>query len=235
MKNLIIISLLFISVSAISQNLQVLYDFGEDRNHVTTTIEMFKPDSYGSTFFFVDMNYGGDGVEGVSLAYWEIARVLSTKKFPIGLNVEYNGGFGRKVLESVPGKPTIAFPINSAWLVGPVYSKNAKDFSKGFTVKALYKAIEGQDGFGYQFTGVWYIHLLNRKMTFNGFADFWKQDSDFNFDGKADATHIFLAEPQIWYHLNKHFDIGGEVELSNNFGLVEGFKVRPAVGLKWTF
>jgi len=235
MKKLFILVLVFIGLKATSQNLQVLYDLGEDRQHVTTTVEMFRPDNYGNTFFFVDMNYGGDGVKGVSLAYWEIARVFSTKKFPLGLNVEYNGGFGRKVLGQGADKVTIAYPINNAWLIGPTYSMNAKDFSKGFTVKALYKAIEGQKGFGYQLTGVWYIHFLNRKMTFNGFADFWRQDSDFDFDGKVDATHIFLAEPQLWYHINKHFDIGGEIELSNNFALTKGFKIRPAPGIKWKF
>ena len=37
--------------------LQVHYDMGEDRGYVTTTIEMFKPDQWGSTFFFVDMDH----------------------------------------------------------------------------------------------------------------------------------------------------------------------------------
>lgn len=36
-------------------NLQVFYDFGKDRGHVTTTIEGFYPDSWGNTFFFVTM------------------------------------------------------------------------------------------------------------------------------------------------------------------------------------
>ena len=32
-----------------AQNLQVHYDFGKDRKQITTTLEMFKPDKYGST------------------------------------------------------------------------------------------------------------------------------------------------------------------------------------------
>ena len=33
-------------------NLQTLYDF--DRGHFTTTLEMFKSDNWGNTFFFID-------------------------------------------------------------------------------------------------------------------------------------------------------------------------------------
>ena len=47
-----------LSVGAFAQtNLQVFYDFGEYRKNVTTTLEMFKSDDWGSTFFFVDYDY----------------------------------------------------------------------------------------------------------------------------------------------------------------------------------
>ena len=47
-----------LSVGAFAQtNLQVFYDFGKDRKLVTTTLEMFKADDWGSTFFFVDYDY----------------------------------------------------------------------------------------------------------------------------------------------------------------------------------
>ena len=54
---------------AFAQNVQLHYDFGHNaynkeggkdlrsRAYLTTTVEMFKPDSFGSTFFFVDMDY----------------------------------------------------------------------------------------------------------------------------------------------------------------------------------
>ncbi len=230
MKKTLLILLVFAGITSSAQNLQLHYDF--DRECVTTTMEMFKPDKLGNTFFFIDMNYGEGDINGVSAAYWELARVFNIGKTPFGINLEYNGGFGQFATPTV----NQAFQINNSWLVGPVYSKNAADFSKGITLKALYKYIDVTDGFhGFQLTGVWYIHFLDKKMTFQGFADFWKQDSDFNFDGTVDADFVFLSEPQIWYHINEHFDIGGEVELSNNFGGTEGFKVRPTAGLKWTF
>jgi len=79
------------------------------------------------------------------------------------------------------------------------------------------------------------MNLLKNKVSFNGFADFWKEDSDFNFDGKTDAEFTFLAEPQLWYNCCKKFAVGGEVELSNNFGGHEGFMVNPTVAMKYTF
>jgi hypothetical protein len=52
-----------------AQNIQLHYDLGramynslEDRPWVTTTVEMFKADKWGSTFFFVDMDYTDKGV-----------------------------------------------------------------------------------------------------------------------------------------------------------------------------
>ena len=36
-------------------NFQMFYDFG--RGHQTTTLEMFKADNWGNTFFFCDYDY----------------------------------------------------------------------------------------------------------------------------------------------------------------------------------
>lgn len=51
-------------------NIQLHYDLGKDREYVTTTIENFTPDKYGSTFFFVDMDYKCGKANGVSASYW---------------------------------------------------------------------------------------------------------------------------------------------------------------------
>ena len=48
-----------------AQNVQLHYDFGgalydkdlDGRPALTSTVEMFKPDKWGSTYFFVDMDY----------------------------------------------------------------------------------------------------------------------------------------------------------------------------------
>ena len=51
---------------------------------------------------------------------------------------------------------------------------------------------------------------------------------------------VFVSEPQLWYNVGRHFgvdnlNLGTEVELSNNFGSVAGFKCRPCLGMKWVF
>ena len=44
-----------VTLGAEAQNVQAHYDFG--RKSATTTVEMFRADGGGSTFFFVDMDY----------------------------------------------------------------------------------------------------------------------------------------------------------------------------------
>ncbi len=231
MKKILLVCLVFASSALFAQtNLQVHYDLHGDRGYLTTTMEMFKPDNLGNTFFFIDMDYGSNDVDGISLAYWEIARVIKTKKMPVGLHVEYNGGFG------TAGKNrAISYRINDAWLAGVDYSWNAKDYSKGVTAKVLFKHIRDKHDASFQLTGVWYWHFLNRKLTFTGFMDFWREDVDVNFDGVRDASFIFLTEPQLWYNFCENFSVGGEVEISNYFANMEGLHVFPTVGAKWTF
>ncbi|HSO86157.1 MAG TPA: DUF5020 family protein, partial [Draconibacterium sp.] len=152
------------------------------------------------------------------------------KKSRIGVHGEYNGGFGKIPVE---GEDKF-FSVNNAWLGGLDYSVNAEDFSKGFSLKALYKEIQNKQH-SFQLTGVWYVNFLKGKMSFTGFADFWKEDSDFNFDGTTDATYTFLSEPQLWYNISSHFSAGSELELSNNFAGHEGFMANPTLAVKWIF
>jgi len=117
-----------------------------------------------------------------------------------------------------------AFSFNEAWIFGANYSKgNAK---WGFSTYAGYKAFTGANEGNFQVTGTWYVNLIENKLTFSGFADLWTEN------GLSEKT-VFLSEPQLWYHLNKSFSIGGEVELSNNFAYEFEFKVRPTLGVKW--
>ena len=54
-KVLTIVAILAGAVCASAQNIQLHYDIG--RECATTTVEMFRPDGGGSTFFFIDMDY----------------------------------------------------------------------------------------------------------------------------------------------------------------------------------
>jgi len=235
---LLLLTLFVLGVSAKAQNIQTHYVFSDDRNCVLTTVEMFKPDNLGSTYFFIDLTYGLPGMESMNSAYFELARSMKLgKTSPFGFHGEYNGGLGL-----FPTNPGIGgYTINNAWLTGLDYAWNAEDFSKGFTVQVLYKYITGNTITGaesqnsFQLTGVWYYNFAKGKLSFTGFADFWKENSDFNFDGTTDASYIFLTQPQLWFNANSHFAFGSEVEIANNFAGVEGFKVRPTVAVKWTF
>lgn len=60
MKKLIIrmipvVVMALVSFGAAAQNVQLHYDLG--RGSATTTVEMFRADNAGSTFFFVDLDY----------------------------------------------------------------------------------------------------------------------------------------------------------------------------------
>ena len=94
-----------------------------------------------------------------------------------------------------------------------------------------------------QFTAVWGMQDLFgvEGLRFSGFVDFWGQKQNFSTltDVKDDVEWVFLTEPQLWYAVGQHFgcenlNIGGEVEISNNF-TQEGFMCNPCLGVKWNF
>jgi len=233
-----------ISLGTFAQNLQTHYDFGKDRKYVTTTVEMFRPDKTGNTFFFIDMDYGSNGVKNSpSLAYFEIARCFKLGKTPFSWHVEYNGGlFQNQVNDTVYHRKFEGHTISNAWLTGIDYSWNAKDFSKGFSLKALYKNIANTSNGkpnNFQLTAVWYLDFAKGKLRFDGFADFWSEGHIVSNDGFVsnfqEKKFIFLTEPQLWYNITKKFAAGSEVEISSNFAGHDGLMVNPTLAVKYTF
>jgi hypothetical protein len=234
-KLLTILFVLLVSAFVQAQNVQLFYDFGKDHQYITSTVEMFKPDKWGSTFFFIDMNYDADNANTVSLAYWEIARAIKLGKSPLALHAEFNGGFGQWYDEG--DSLYKGYAINNAWLAGLEYSINSSDFSRGVTFQAMYKYIRDKNNASFQLTTVWYLNLLARKVKFNGFADFWREDNTFfNDDGTtSDSKYVFLSQPQIWYNFTENISLGTEIDFNYNFGGAKGFVVNPMLGAKWTF
>jgi hypothetical protein len=206
-------------------NLQVHYDFNHNRQYITTTLEMFKPDKWGNTFFFVDFDYNYGPEKHPSLAYMEIARCLNFWGGPFSAHIEYNGGVG-----AYPGG---SFPINNAYLIGVDYFMHSGDFSKTLNLKALYKNIQGKNS-SPQFTTVWGLQFLKNKVSFLGFADLWWERNTFNYtDTKINP--VFITEPQLWYNFSENFSIGTEWEVAANFGGYQGFTLCPTAGVKWNF
>lgn len=223
---------LSISSVAKAQNVQLHYDFGhlltEDmkaRPALTSTVEMFRPDKWGSTFFFIDMDYQNSGIKS---AYWEIARDLRFWKLPLSVHVEYNGGLRDDT------------SYDDAYLLGTNYSYNADDFSYGFGITPMYKYLAKQSNpHSFQLTGTWYYHFAKGLFTFTGFADLWG-----NRDSSGQNMMGFLMEPQLWFNLNKlpciaddcNLSIGTEVEMSYNFPVKnERFYALPTIAVKWSF
>ena len=221
------ITILFANLKA--QNIQVMYDI--ERGCVTSTLEMFRPDVGGSTYFFVDM----DCAPKMIGAYWEIARELNfwqnTKLSWLSVHLEYNGGLNN----------TMSY--NNCWLGGLTYSGHSADFTKTWSLSALYKVIPGTIGLSgspdihsFQITGVWGIKFAKGWCSFDGFFDFWREPRSWQ-----GTEYIFITEPQFWVNFNQikgcdklNLSLGGEVEISTNF-VNKGFHVLPAVGAKWTF
>jgi hypothetical protein len=133
--------------------------------------------------------------------------------------------------------------FNNSWLAGLTYSGHSEDWSKTWSLSAMYKYIPGtvdtkgkKQVHNFQLTGVWNLDFFNHWISFNGFADFWREHRAWQ-----GTEFIFLAEPQLWVNLKNikgwekiNLSLGTEVEISNNF-VEEGFEVMPTLAAKWTF
>lgn len=234
MNKLIIFITLFWASASFSQNLQVHYDFGQDRDYITTTFEMYKPDALGSTFWFIDMDYNStEPHKSMSLAYLEIARyfTLPVLNQNLSATIQYNDGF----LMYPDGKSYGGASLYSAWLGGfsyffPVGHGNV-------SLELLYRHMDVSDKLDGQITLVWYLPFFDGKLDFMGFLDYWSQDMQTLDNDGIKKSGVLSTEPQLWYNINKTIAIGGEVEISRNMLPEYGdeVKVMPTLGIKWTF
>lgn len=233
-----ILVLLMASVQGFAQlNVQIHHDFGHDiygselsnRPRWTATIENFTADKWGSTYFFVDGDFADNTLASV---YAELARELRFWEAPIAIHLEYNGG-----LAGATGS------YNDAYLAGAAWNWANKDFSKTFSVQALYKYLANHpiNKHSWQLTTVWGIHFANGLCTFSGYADLWH-------DNSVNGSLVLSSEPQFWVNLWKlngidddcKVSVGTEVEICNNLvwptdGINNRFYAIPTLAAKWTF
>ena len=256
-KTLLVAAMLMATLGLKAQtNIQEMYDF--NRGHLTTTLEMFKADKWGSTFFFNDI-YHPDIITPTGY-YTEIARSLNfwqgSKLGAFSLHVEWNGGMY----------------ASNAWLFGVEYFLHSNDYKNTFTFEVMYKNIRQLtksqpintqvDYIPLQFTFVWGMNDLFgvKGLSFSGFLDIWGERQRWTVEDNTTSTGIrgeetdwvILSEPQLWYNVGQHFgcenlSIGGEVELAYNFAggwkeydsqlgnVNKGFTVAPCLGIKWNF
>ena len=230
-------------IASAQTNLQTFYDLG--RGYATTTLEMFKGDNWGNTFFFVDHYYAtaddrdnlgaGSAING---SYFEIERCINfwqdSKLGALSAMIEYDGAtWGAGV-----------------FCVGANYFLHSDDFKNTFNLALLY---DQHIGFGsadvpVKFSGVWGMQDLFgvSGLRFSGFIDIWGNNQKVVVDpGELipefkDTKFSILTEPQIWYNVGNLFGcenlhVGGEIELSYNFAGNNGFMCNPCVGCKWIF
>lgn len=239
MKKILLSTLLWMAtIPMFAQlNVQLHYDFADalygkelsNRPHWTATIENFKADKWGSTYFFVDLDFGGNTMKS---AYAEISREFKLGTSPFAAHVEYNGGL------SGSGS------YNDAYLAGAAWNWANQDFSKTFSFQVQYKYLARQvvgSKHSWQLTTVWGIHFAKGLCTFSGYADVWH-------DNSVKGNLVLSSEPQFWFNLNALesvpddflLSLGTEVELTKSLvwptdGLNDRFYAIPTLAAKWTF
>lgn len=246
------VSLCLIAISLFAgTNLQLYYDFGslgtacanQRSPRVTSTLELFYADPWGSTFAFIDLDYAihpNDPKHTPFLAYAELARCLNfwhqSAAKDLSIQVEYNGGLG--LYRDSTGLR--GYGINNAALVGLNYCLHTADYKNIFNIELLYKYIANRangihNAVPIQFTFVWGCDdfCTAPGLRFSGFLDIWGEK---NF-GKQ--SWVLISEPQVWYNVGRWFkcpnlNIGTEIEVSYNFS-GKKFMCNPCVGIKWCF
>lgn len=232
-KNLLSLVLMLIASTAFAQNIQLHYDLGRNiypdeeagRQKVTATIEQFKADKLGSWFYFVDIDFSRKFTEG---AYTEISREFNLgTSSPFAAHIEYDGGLNK------------GGSFQQSALLGAAWNGHNADFSTTYSVQLMYKRYFKSYNYtnayhSIQLTGVWGTTFADGKGTFSGFIDFWRGEK-----ANGHGQLVILTEPQLWYNADKHFSIGTEIEISNNFIYNtfndKSFFINPTLAVKYAF
>jgi hypothetical protein len=235
MKKIIVLVVILVPVISKSQNIQLHYDFANDRKFYTATFEMFRPDTLGSTFWFMDLDFNFPGSpRSMSAAYLEISRdfyIPYLRRNPafdqLTLHLEYNDGF--TAFEEEDSKLAAA-TFNNVLLTG--FSHPVRIGKIILTTQWLLRIPRDTDSPDFQFTLIWYQPILKGKVLIAGYGDIWSQD-------KPDANEkemIFQTEPQLWYMFTPKLGIGSEVEINKNFPFgPEPWRIRPTLAFRWEF
>ncbi len=236
MKKILFVVFFFITSITNAQNLQLHYDFGEGRKFCTATLEMFRPDTLGSTFWFADFDFDFPGrPRSMSAAYWEISRdfyIPGIRKIrgleQLTYHIEYNDGFmAYKASEDTMS----ALSYNSVFLTGFGYP--VKIGNVVLSTMILCRIPRGMDVPDFQFTTVWFQPLWKDRILLTGFLDIWSQDKISDSDKKE---IVIQTEPQLWFMITSEIALGGEVEISKNFPVGPNkWEFMPTIGFRWEF
>jgi nucleoside-specific outer membrane channel protein Tsx len=218
-----------------------------DHNDIwTLTAEHYSEWKYGDTFLFMDLETQPTFSQTPATMYFEIAPRFSLDKIlkqelisspflgEVYLAFQYNGA-------DVPFIPT-------SWLAGvsvdflgqPNYGfSNISVFVKDCDRKAAFDdASPYQNDTSWQVTFVWGqpFNLGPLQMEFNGFLDYWQENSLFI---KDKTYRILLTEPQLRLKLSSFAGkdnflsnsvLGTEIEISHHFfGENDDWRINPTL------
>ncbi|ETR74220.1 MAG: outer membrane channel-forming protein [Candidatus Magnetoglobus multicellularis str. Araruama] len=212
----------------------------------TLTVEHFSEWKYGDTFLFMDLESEPTFRQTPNAMYFEIAPRFNLDKIlkqdlivsnflgDLYLAFQYNGADKPYIPTSwlggvsvdILGQPNYGFSNIS------LYIKDC-DRKGAFKEKAPY-----QNDTSWQITFVWGqpFNVGPLQMEFNGFLDYWQENS---LNNKDETYRILLTEPQLRLKLSSFTGkdqflsnsiVGTEVEISNHFfGEKEGWRINPTL------
>ena len=217
-------------------NIQLLYDCVDAPY---TTIETYKGDRWGDTYFFIDHYYATREDRKIGLgsayrgSYFEIERGLNfwhdTRLKDFYLHVEYDGSSWGKGMACIGAK----------------YAFHNTNFSRTASVALMYDHYigPGSANVPLKFTGVWKVERLFGVggLTFDGFIDVWGNNTEYITSQMGIGYDHFsiVSQPQLWMNMSvigvPNLNLGGEVVLGYNHHGSHGFSMQPGVGIKWAF
>lgn len=237
------------SLSTEAQNVQLHYDFGrtlypelqKGRPNVMLTVEQQSPDKFGDTFYFVDMNFKG---QGAVAANWKFFRNLKFWDGPWTLHLRYDGGLRFINTNINTDTPRPAVSLKDAFFTGASYTFMTPDRKLLLQGIAAYKYIKKHETpHNWEATFVWKYAPGSGAFSATGFATLWQEKFNWATPGTTPqyTNYRFMAQPQFWLNLNKlkgvsehcRLSVGTEVRISNNVDAKQ-FVVMPTLALKWS-
>lgn len=221
-------------MNAAAQEIQVHFDPRHTvhsdvapRNYVTVTFQGAIADKLGSTSGFLDLDFNQKN-GNIGLAYLELKRDFRFNRFPLLLHLEFNGGVSKDRNGS-------GFSLPNAYLAGTGYARALGKLNLSTYLVYKYNSFE-KSSHDVQWSLLWSVKLWDSRITLSGFLDVWTENKD-RMSGRGGKKMILLTEPQFWYNFNRHFALGTEIEISNNFYAKYKSRVYvfPTLAAKWTF
>ena len=215
-KNLLLPLALLMCTAAGAQNVQFHYDFGRaiyddisERPNVTTTVEMFKADKWGSTYFFTDIEYNGGMSSDKHLSMppsrfqhavlvgpaWNWASKDFSKTFSVQLMYKYYFKGAQPYQNAYNG-----FQLTEVWSV--TFAHKLCTFSG--------------------FADLWYDKRVNGNLIFTTEPQFW-----FNLNTIKGMDGVNLS-------LGTEVEISNNF-VYNDMGRNNKLYAIPTIAAKWTF